>query len=73
MALDIDKMTGMGMDRGQIETLVRKVVYDQLPDAQLGRAAKRIIGVNQEGGVKHDLPVRNILSLVSMLQSHATS
>ena len=39
MALDIDKLTGMGMDRGQIETLVRKVVYDQLPDAQLGRAA----------------------------------
>ena len=41
MALDIEKIaaTGPGMDRAQIEALVRRAVYDQLPDAQLGRAA----------------------------------
>ena len=35
--MDVAEMAGM--DRGQIEALVREAVYDLLPDAQLGRAA----------------------------------
>lgn len=32
--------TAQGMDRAQIEALVRRTVYDYLPDAYLGRAAE---------------------------------
>ncbi len=35
--MDVAEMAGM--DRGQIEALVREAVYDLQPDAQLGRAA----------------------------------